>query len=56
MPEEKKINITWYAISDYFMAALAWFCFLLLRNVLLNGQGNYSLTSQSLVYILITLR
>jgi exopolysaccharide biosynthesis polyprenyl glycosylphosphotransferase len=49
----KKIPVAWYAVIDYFMAALAWLCFYFFRNDLLRDTGAYPVSYQSWVYILL---
>lgn len=53
MKAAKKIPVAWYAIMDYFMAALAWLCFYALRSRMLHDTGAYPISYQSWFYILI---
>jgi exopolysaccharide biosynthesis polyprenyl glycosylphosphotransferase len=48
----KKIPVAWYAVVDYFMAALAWLFFYFLRSWMLNDKGAYPISYQSWAYIL----
>lgn len=36
MHRNKQISITWYAVADFFTAALVWVCFYFLRKIFLN--------------------
>lgn len=52
MTPTKKIPVAWYAVVDYFMAALAWLFFYFLRSWMLNDKGAYPISYQSWAYIL----
>jgi exopolysaccharide biosynthesis polyprenyl glycosylphosphotransferase len=49
----KKISVTWYAVTDYFMAALAWLCFYFIRSAMLHDTRAYPISYQSWAYILV---
>ena len=52
MNSGKKIPVAWYAVIDYFTAALAWLCFYFVRSSLLQDKGAYPISYQSWFYIL----
>ncbi|MEI9808578.1 MAG: hypothetical protein WDO16_12305 [Bacteroidota bacterium] len=53
MSSVKKIPVAWYAVMDYFMAALAWLCFYAVRTRLLHDTGAYPISYQSWACILL---
>jgi exopolysaccharide biosynthesis polyprenyl glycosylphosphotransferase len=57
MRSGKQISIAWYAVIDYFMAAIAWFCFGFIRKWLLreNADTTGSLQLNSTFWLSITL-
>ncbi len=52
-PSIKKISIGWYALLDYFTAALAWLLFYFLRGKMLNDPGAYPISTRSWLLILV---
>ncbi|MBC7950132.1 MAG: sugar transferase [Chitinophagaceae bacterium] len=52
MTPGKKIPVAWYALMDYFTAALSWLCFYAIRTELLDDKGAYPISYQSWLYIL----
>lgn len=54
MASGKQINISWYALMDYFTAALSWYIFYFVRFDLIGGYHGYELTLQGWVHTLFT--
>lgn len=53
MSRERAIPVTWYAISDYLSAAIAWVIFYAFRTDQLNDTGAYPISLVSWFYILV---
>lgn len=53
MNKGRKIHIAWYALMDYFMAALTWYLFHFVRFDLMEGYTEQNLTARGWFYALV---